>query len=437
MALVKCKECGKDVSESAKKCPHCGVDLIEKKEVNKRKCPDCGNDVDKDDKVCKNCGCPLVEEKSDALSDVGKTITENLDKITGASSKSYVTIKDLFKNSLDKHTQEDMDDVFIVGGKNTTPDIKEINPKNTTAWVYLRILAFFAIALVAMYLGYNNFKNDNFLPGLIILGAFAVPVTVLIFFFEIDLFKKIPFHRILAYFILGGALSLIVTILLNTIFVVEKLDVAGAIITGFVEEVAKAIIVIYFLSKEKKANYILDGLLIGAAVGAGFAAFETAGYILRFGIAGGNEQMFNVMILRAILAPGGHVAWAAIEGAGLMFVKGYINKLENKHYTDTTFLTICLIPIALHSIWDMPFGGEGLSMYLKYGILIIGAWAVVVYFINLGLKQVDDVKEYYSKKNDKSNESSDESKKIVRKIKIIKKIDKDGNVKEERKVIEE
>ena len=100
--------------------------------------------------------------------------------------------------------------------------------------------------------------------------------------------------------------------------------------------------------------------------------------------------MFNVMILRAILAPGGHVAWAAIEGAGLMFVKGYINKLENKHYTDTTFLTICLIPIALHSIWDMPFGGEGLSMYLKYGILIIGAWAVVVYFINLSIHSMGD-----------------------------------------------
>lgn len=26
MALKTCRECGKDVSESAKSCPHCGVD---------------------------------------------------------------------------------------------------------------------------------------------------------------------------------------------------------------------------------------------------------------------------------------------------------------------------------------------------------------------------------------------------------------------------
>lgn len=26
MALVKCRECGKEVSNSAKKCPHCGID---------------------------------------------------------------------------------------------------------------------------------------------------------------------------------------------------------------------------------------------------------------------------------------------------------------------------------------------------------------------------------------------------------------------------
>jgi DNA-directed RNA polymerase subunit RPC12/RpoP len=27
MALTKCKECGKEVSTTAKKCPHCGYDF--------------------------------------------------------------------------------------------------------------------------------------------------------------------------------------------------------------------------------------------------------------------------------------------------------------------------------------------------------------------------------------------------------------------------
>ena len=27
MALIKCSECGKEISEEAKKCPHCGITL--------------------------------------------------------------------------------------------------------------------------------------------------------------------------------------------------------------------------------------------------------------------------------------------------------------------------------------------------------------------------------------------------------------------------
>ena len=77
---------------------------------------------------------------------------------------------------------------------------------------------------------------------------------------------------------------------------------------GLVEELAKAVIVAVFLFKIKKSNYILDGLLIGAAVGAGFAAFETAGYILRFGLNSGLEAMLEIIKLRGFSVPGGHVA---------------------------------------------------------------------------------------------------------------------------------
>lgn len=41
-------------------------------------------------------------------------INENLDKITGAKSKSYVTFKDLFKNTFKKHTDEELDEVFYI-----------------------------------------------------------------------------------------------------------------------------------------------------------------------------------------------------------------------------------------------------------------------------------------------------------------------------------
>ena len=377
MALIKCKECGESISSSAKTCPHCGF----KNEVSI--CPECGKKVKSSDINCPDCGYPLQKKSATNI------VSENLDKITGAKSESYVSFKDLFKNTFKKHTDEELDEVFVCGSKETTPSVLDINPKNASAWVYFKIFIFFLIAYIPCRIGFINYGNDNFLPGLVMLGAFAMPVVVLIFFFEINLFRNIPFYKVIKYFILGGALSLIVAILFFSLeFNTDIRTYSGALMVGVIEETAKAAIVALFIFKSKNCNYILNGLLIGAAVGAGFAAFETAGYILRNGINNGLQTMLYVIKIRGFLAPGGHVAWAAIEGAALMFVKGF-DKIDKKHLNDKRFLLICLIPVVLHGIWDMPLNIPYAGTQIAVSII---AWLVIIYFINLGLQQIDKAK---------------------------------------------
>ena len=391
MALIKCKECKKEISSTVKECPHCGYknDTIT--------CPECGAVVNSNDTTCGECGYPLAKKSAQNI------INDNLDKITGAKSKSYVTFKDLFKNTFKKHTEDELDEVFICGGKNTTPELKDIDPTKATAWVYFKILIFFLIAYIPVRIGFVTYGNSNFLPAMIMLAAFAVPVTILIFFFEINVFRNIPFYKVMKYFVWGGGLSLILAILFFSLdFNTDISTYFGAMMVGLIEEVAKAAIVAAFLFKSKKSNYILDGLLIGAAVGAGFAAFETAGYILRFGLNNGLQTMLEVIKFRGFLAPGGHVAWAAIEGAGLMYVKGF-EKLDKKHLNDKRFLLICLIPIVLHGVWDMPINTP---YYLLQITLTVSAWLVIIYFINLGLKQVDDAKGLELKNNKKKTKEA-------------------------------
>lgn len=380
MALIKCSECGNEISSNAKTCPHCG----KKNEIEI--CPECGNKVKEEDINCPKCGYPLRKKNTTSV------ITENLDKITGAKSKNYVTFKDLFKNTFSKHTEDELDEVFVCGTKATTPDIKDLNPKKASAWVYFKILIFFLIAYIPTYIGYIYYGNSNFLPNMIIIAAFAVPVAVLIFFFEINLFRNIPFHKVLKYFIIGGGASLLVAILYFSIPYLEQktavLDFEGAFFVSLIEETAKVVIVSFFLFRNRKCKYILNGLLVGAAVGAGFGAFETAGYILRYGIQNGLESMMYVMKMRALLAPGMHVAWATIEGAALMYVKGF-EKLDKKHLNDKRFLLVCLIPVVLHWAWDLPINAP--FELFRIGLIVV-AWIVIIYFINLGLKQIDDAK---------------------------------------------
>ena len=54
MALIKCVECGHEVSENAKSCPNCGSP-IEKGLV----CRECGASLSPIDEVCPNCGNPI------------------------------------------------------------------------------------------------------------------------------------------------------------------------------------------------------------------------------------------------------------------------------------------------------------------------------------------------------------------------------------------
>lgn len=51
MALIKCPECGGEVSSSAKQCIHCGFSF--------KICPDCNAVVECNTEVCPECGCVL------------------------------------------------------------------------------------------------------------------------------------------------------------------------------------------------------------------------------------------------------------------------------------------------------------------------------------------------------------------------------------------
>lgn len=53
--IIKCPECGHQVSDRAKVCPSCGIDIAGKV----IRCPDCGEFIFKDEHECPNCHCPI------------------------------------------------------------------------------------------------------------------------------------------------------------------------------------------------------------------------------------------------------------------------------------------------------------------------------------------------------------------------------------------
>lgn len=69
MALIKCVECGNDVSDQATHCPKCGKEVNpvchDKNEKKSNICKECGQEIDAATGICLNCGFDLarVEQK--------------------------------------------------------------------------------------------------------------------------------------------------------------------------------------------------------------------------------------------------------------------------------------------------------------------------------------------------------------------------------------
>ena len=58
MALLKCEDCGGEVSSRAQSCPHCGAPIESPQEpAALLLCPDCSTTVPADAEQCPSCGC--------------------------------------------------------------------------------------------------------------------------------------------------------------------------------------------------------------------------------------------------------------------------------------------------------------------------------------------------------------------------------------------
>lgn len=56
MAMIQCPNCGKQISDKALKCLHCGYELVAKE---KKICAECGAELLEDAIECPVCGCPV------------------------------------------------------------------------------------------------------------------------------------------------------------------------------------------------------------------------------------------------------------------------------------------------------------------------------------------------------------------------------------------
>lgn len=325
-----------------------------------------------------------------------------------------------------RHTPDEIESVFMVGTNTTTPDLKDVDARMPRPWIFFRMLTCSVLLYVAFYFLYNSFGNLKLLPAELVIGAVAVPVSILCLFFELNVVRNVSVYRVGRFVLVGGMISFLYALTLylleGCVRLLAQSEGASMFWAGPIEELGKLVAMIVIaegagrmrssqllgiiglpfdwlvgkgVAQGERYKWILNGLLFGAAVGVGFAAFETMGYafetllgaIFRQEIDPVGEMRKNIFV-RGVLSPFGHVVWSAICGGALWSVRGG-GEWQWKNLFHLRLLLFFGAASVLHGLWDVAcMASSATDAYFGFAVIGVVSWVIVSFQIHSGLEQV-------------------------------------------------
>jgi RsiW-degrading membrane proteinase PrsW (M82 family) len=219
------------------------------------------------------------------------------------------------------------------------------HPHHHHGWWWKTLLAGLALWILTIVVTIAT-RNTNLIPTLILIGSFLVPFCVVLFAIERVTGSVSSLQLVLAFFV-GGIFGVLGASLLE---VNLHQSYWLYLLVGLIEELVKGLLLI-IIGWRVVPKTATQGALLGATVGAGFAAFESAGYAFNAAITARGIDLVSLLqteVLRAILAPVGHVLWTAILGAVLFGAARGRDRFRFSLWILVTYVGVAI----LHGLWD-------------------------------------------------------------------------------------
>ena len=358
-----------------------------------RVCPACSHVNGPSARFCGDCGAALpavhVRAPSQHDSDHEDALGATERAVAGLAGLPPVrgfSIGALFDEVFKRRTPAEIEDHLMAGTLRTTPPVTDVSCDWPRPWMFARLFLLSALLFAVFWGGYRYFENGNLVPGAMVIGSFVVPMTVVLLFYELNAPRNVSLLLVAKLVLLGGAWSLVISLALFRIGQ-DVTGLIGASAAGLIEETGKLAAVVFATRSlsSVRYRYTLNGLLFGAAVGAGFAAFESAGYAFNNMLKSGLGAMDGVILLRGALSPFGHVVWTAIAAGALWRVKGAMT-YHGTQLAEPRFIGLFIASVVCHALWNAPFSiGPGLTKYVLLGVV---AWMIALSLVQDGLGQV-------------------------------------------------
>ena len=190
----------------------------------------------------------------------------------------------------------------------------------------------FAGGLVLLYLLERTLlatQSLNYVPSVLLLGAFLVPVTFVTYLYERLPQWEVPLPPLAVCYFWGGALGTVVAESLEY-DLLRSLGVLALLGVGLIEEGA--------------------GIVLGVSTAMGFAALETMGYgfMTLLQSQGNLVALDEVLLARGLMSPAGHAAWTGLVGAVLWRER----RRAGHAVVNAKVLGAFATAVVLHALWD-------------------------------------------------------------------------------------
>jgi protease PrsW len=229
--------------------------------------------------------------------------------------------------------------------------------------------------------------DPNYIPSAILLGAFLVPVTFTTYLYERLPNWDVPLPPVAICFIWGGVLGTVVAGTLE-FDVMRTLGFLPKLGIGVIEEGAKLILplVFYFLGRYRSEA---AGIVLGVATAAGFAGLETMGYgfVSLLASKGNLGVLDEVLLVRGLTSPAGHIAWTGLVCAVL-----WRERLKAGHATFNwrvggAFATAAI----LHALWDT-FASLRSSTFAEFVVITLISLVIALISLTLLIRRVREAR---------------------------------------------
>ncbi|MGH3824247.1 MAG: PrsW family glutamic-type intramembrane protease [Pseudonocardiaceae bacterium] len=236
----------------------------------------------------------------------------------------------------------------VVGEQGHRPHATRAVRSGARRWAWLPVLGGGIGLYIAVRQALVITENPRLVPALLVLGVVVIPVSFVVYVDGRNPVYDVPLSVLLSCALLGGVLGAAVAGVLE-FDTALWLDELPPVSVGVIEEAAKLLVPIAILIFTRYRAKTADGLLIGVAVGMGFALLDTLGYgfVTLLATGGDLTEVEGLVLLRAALNPAAHAAWTGLAAAALWWAHTQGWRLRGLAAAVGGFG----LAVALHTLW--------------------------------------------------------------------------------------